>query len=552
MPIVSGAVTKSTSPTVWTSANGFDYTGSGLHPLAAYFTDPAPAYEAVFERQLWAQVAIEKLLSLQILLPMKVYQRDPRAGRLDARGEPFGQLMAQPSPTIDPVTFWSWFILQRHIHGRAYAMKVRDAGGRPVQLQLIHPTRIRYGPARGEQAGPEGQGSRWWYVTDPRNLTERPLERWEFIAWRRPHPKHPEQAMSPLEQLRDTLEMEGAARLANKALYSRGGRHSIILKTPKNFGAAPSAVLKRLADQYQERHGGVENWGRPLILEDGMEAVNLDHSPEDLQYVEARRLNREEIAAAFDIPPPAIGILDRATFSNVTEQNRMLYRTTMPPLLQSFESMINFDLRDGRHGRPGPPDFGEAFYFEHLVDGVLRGSTEERVASYATAIQTGQLTPAEARELENRPFLEGSDRLYINTAMAPLAADQGADPAALAKLAQQLYLSTPEKLVLSTEEARQILNMAGGGLTGPAPTMGGATALPAAGARRLDPATIATVMGRLSRPKALADVDRAQLVAGLDERAAVVVAQAVDHVVDLDGTVAGLRRLIKNLGAEQL
>ncbi len=523
MPIISGAVTKSTSPTVWSSADGFAYTGAGTHPLAGYLgASQAYAYEAVFERQLWAQVAIVKLLSLQILLPMKVYQRR-RRGRDDARQTPFGQLIAQPSPTIDPVQFWSWFILQRHIHGKAFAMKVRDAGGRPVQLQLIHPTRIRFGPARGEQAGPEGQGSRWWYVTDPRNLTERPLERWDFIAWRRPNPCHPEQAMSPLEQLRDTLELEGAARVANKALYSRGGKHSIILKTPKNFGSAPSLVLKRLSEQYQDRHGGVENWGKPLILEDGMEPVQLDHSPEDLQYVEARRLNREEIAAAFDIPPPAIGILDRATFSNVTEQNRMLYRTTMPPLLQSFESMINFDLRDGRHGRPVQPDFGEAFYFEHLVDGVLRGSTEERVASYATAIQTGQLTPAEARELENRPFITGSDRLYINTAMAPF--DQAAQP------------------------------------QGPASDGTGPAALPAASAggaptpgqaRHLDPAAISMLMGRLSRPKALAELDTGRLVDGLDERSAAVVGQAVEHVAELDGTVAGLRRLIKTLGAEQL
>lgn len=523
MPIISGAVTKSTAPGVWTSADGFAYTGAGLHPLAGYFgASQAYAYEAVFERQLWAQVAIVKLLSLQILLPMKVYQRADK-GREDARQSPFGQLIAQPSTTIDPIQFWSWFILQRHIHGKAFAMKVRDAGGRPVQLKLVHPTRIRYGPARGEQAGPEGQGARWWYVTDPRSLAEKPLERWEFIAWRRPNPCHPEQAMSPLEQLRDTLEAEAAARLANKALYSRGGKHSIILKTPKNFGAAPSLVLKRLSEQYAERHGGVENWGKPLILEDGMEPVQLDHSPEDMQYVEGRLVNRTEVAAAFDIPPPAIGQLERATFSNVTEQNRMLYRTTMPPLLQSFESMINFDLRDGRHGRTVLPDFGEAFYFEHLVDGVLRGSTEERVSSYATAIQTGQMTPAEARELENRPFIEGSDRLYINTAMAPF--DQAAQPQGPASGGQ-------------------------GQAALPAASAGGSTA--PGQARRLDPAAISTVMGRLSRPKALAELDPVRLVDGLDQRSAAVVAQAVEHVAELDGTVAGLRRLIKNLGAEQL
>ena len=518
MPIVSGATTKSTAPTMWTSANGFAYAGQGQHPLGRFVSD-AYAYELVFERQLWAQVAIEKLTNLQMQLPFKVYERSDR-GRGPAGDSPFGELMARPSDSMDPVTFWGWFTLQRHIHGAAFARKVRDRGGRPVRLRLIHPTRMRYGPPRGESWDRDTQpGVGWWYTTDPRTLVEERIERSEFVAWRRRSPRHPELWLSMLEQLRDTLETEAAAKLANRSLMQRGGKHSVILKTPKNFGAGTSAVLERLADQYQRRHGGVDNWGRPLILEDGMEPVLLDQSPREMEYIEGRRLNREEVAAAADIPPPAIGILDRATFSNVTEQNRMLYRLTMPPLLQSFEAMINFDLRDGRHGRPGPPDFGDAFYFEHLIDGVLRGSTEERIAANAQAIQTGQMTPAEARELENRPFLEGSDRLFVNTAMAPLDEAPAMSPPALTRTA------------------------------GPG---GGSVAAGAGQPRRsLDRATAGKVVGRLSRVADLAGIDRAQLVAGLDEPAAAVVRQAVDHVVDLGGDVAGLRKLIARIGAEQ-
>jgi HK97 family phage portal protein len=450
---------------------------------------------------------------------MRAYQRR-RRGREDARQSPLGLLISNPSPSLDPVTFWSWFILQRHIHGAAFAMKVRDRGGRPVQLQLVHPSRIRYGLARGEVGQGDDVGAGWWFCTDVRSLAERRIPGQDFIAWRRPSPRHPEQVLSPLEQLRDTLEMEAAVRLSARAMFARGGKHSMLLKTPKNFGNGTSAVLMRLADQYAARHGGPDNHGRPLILEDGMDAVPLDMNNVDLEYIEIRRLNREEVAAAFDIPPPAIGILDRATFSNVTEQNRMLYRLTMPPLLQSFESMINFDLRDGRHGRTGPPDFGEAFYFEHLIDGVLRGSTEDRIAANAQAIQTGQMTPAEARDLENRPFIEGSDRLFINTAMAPfddapgLPAGSGAVPAALPQAA------------------------------GP-----GAGSVPGPGQRAaLDADVVAKAMGRLSRVPDLDAVDTDTLTAGMEPVAAEVVAKAVDHVRDLGGDVAGLRRLIKELG----
>jgi HK97 family phage portal protein len=514
VPIISGAVTKSTAPDRWTgdgglsSANGFGYSGDGTHPLGRFMVDSC-AYDLIYERHLWPQIAINTLVELNIQLPGKVYQRR-RRGRDDARKSPFGQLLAEPTPTMDPVAFWTWFLAQRHIHGRSFALKTRDAGGRPAQLELIHPTRMRYGTENhGAGTGP----CRWWYRPSLSVADELPIARSEFIYWRKFHPKHPELSLSPLEGLRDTLEMEAAVRVSGRAMFARGGKHSLLLKTPKNFGGnGQSPVLMRLADQYDRRHGGAENHGRPLILEDGMDAVPVDMNNVDLQYIEVRKLNRDEVAAQFRIPANAMGINDHSTFSNVTEQNRSIYRTTMPPHLQSFESMVNFDLKDGRHGDlRRAPDFGEAYYFEWLVDGVLRGSTEERTASNAQAIQTGQMMPSEARDLENRPFVEGSDRLYINSAMVPF------DTVAAA---------------------------AGGA---PAPALPAGQSAPAR--RALEDDVVFKMMGRLSRPTSLNEVDPVALVAGLDDGPAVVVGQALDHVKGLGGDVAGLRKLIKELGS---
>jgi phage portal protein BeeE len=65
---------------------------------------------------------------------------------------------------------------------------------------------------------------------------------------------------------------------------------------------------------------------------------------EEAQYIETRKLNREEVCAAYDVPPPVVHILDRATFSNITEQMRSMYRDTMAPRLNGFEA-IELDLR---------------------------------------------------------------------------------------------------------------------------------------------------------------------------------------------------------------
>lgn len=545
MPTVSGGQIKMAAQTSWSSADGFAHSGGGSHPLAKYLAQ-GHAYDTIYEKQLWPSVAVNKLTGLQILLPGKTYRRLPM-GREDGRMSPFGRLMARPSTTLNPLHFWGWFIGMHWVHGRAFARKRRDRIGRPFELELIHPTRMRYGPRNGGHVSPgaglEQGPNRWWFCHN--DGTESPIDRREFIYWPRFNPHNPQLGLSPMEPLRDTLANEAGARTANLAQWHNGGRPSFVLTHPKVFNNPK--VTKNLASQFEERHGGVEQWGRPLVLQEGMEAVPLT-SDLDLQYIETRKLNREEVAAAYDIPPPAIHILDQATFSNITEQMRMLYRQTMAPPLNTFEAMIDFDLRDGSFGQ-GPPDFGEAFYFEWLVDGVQRGSFEARTEAYAKAIGSGQMTPAEVRDLENRPFIEGSDQLFVNGSNKALVADAvaaaGKDPKQLAEIVQKLYLGTPEKLVISTEEARGILRDAGANLSGQAPTLNAGPSPAPAVASSGD---WSTVMGRLSRPQSIDDIDVDHLIDGLGEAAANAVRGAYDIAVYGECSVGELRQIIKEIG----
>ena len=54
------------------------------------------------------------------------------------------------------------------------------------------------------------------------------------------------------------------------------------------------------------------------------------------------------------------------------------------------------------------------------MDEVLRGAFEDRIPAMVAAINAGIMMPSEARELENRPFVEGSDQLFINAAVVPI------------------------------------------------------------------------------------------------------------------------------------
>ena len=441
------------------------------------------AYGEIYARNVWVSVLVNKIANATARLPLKVYERND-LDRPEARGHPYAELLRNPNDEMDPFLFWLWMSSTLNVYGEAFALKLRDGGGRPVKLLPWHPTAVH---------DEFVDGVRYWSITRG-DGDRQPIRRRDFVHFRMYNPRVQHRGMSPLEPLRDTLVNEYGARTASTAMWSHGGRPSMILKHPGSF--RHDTTVQRLRQQFADIHGGVENWAKPAILEEGMEAQVIQLSSEELQYIESRKLNREECCAAYDVPPPVVHILDRATFSNITEQMRSMYRDTMAPKLKLIESTLEVELRDGRMGRTDiPPDFSDTVYAEFLMDEVLRGDFEQRMSAKAQAIQTGQLTPAEARKMENLPFVEGSDQLFINGAVVPLAA--AANP--------------PDEDPIPPEQVR-------------------------------------TIVGRLNYQTDLSEVDPAALVAGLNGHARSVLIE-LERAQMAGLTVAQFRTRIRALEA---
>lgn len=518
------------------------------------------SYSELYRRQLWVNVVIDKRGKAAARLPFKVYQRND-AGRTDAGSTPFGQLMARPSKRMDPFTFWLWTVNTKDIFGEAPWLKIRDAGGRPIELVPIHPLYLH------DQTN--GDGSVTWEIRLPSGTIK--VNRDDLVLHREFSPDTQHRGMSKLEALRSTLENEDGARRANSALWRNGGKPSVLLEHPSQLS---DEAVTRLGAQWADVHGGVDNWAKAAILEEGMKATVLPLNNDELQYIEVRRLNREEVCAAYDMAPPVVHILDRATFSNITEQHRSMYRDTMGTVLGALESTVEFELRDGRFGKQGEPDFSDGVYGEFLLDEVLRGAFEARAAAYNDA---EWMTLAEKREKENLPFIPGTDHIFLNSATLPLGADgmlmqpaldagtgtdtaddepvdETGDPNAIALLLQKIYLAVD--VVITADEARDIANRLGAGLTGSLPAKAKPQP-PAIGALPMPPAPqdappapvpieLRSVMGRLSPYKALADVDPEFLVRGMGDDALPVLHALFDARLmgdDIDGFKARLKGL---------
>lgn len=422
------------------------------------------SYGEIYKRQLWVNVLVNKRANAVARLPLKVYERTDD-GREETRDHPYATLLRRPNSRTSAKFLWLWLVSTYDVYGEVFLGKLRDNGGRPTALLPLHPTAMHIEDERDELF--------WTWRTSKAEVKNIPAS--DLVHIKTYNPDDANRGMSPLEPLRRTLEFEDAAQRAQSSFWRKGARPGVALSHPKNIS---DGAAKRLKFQWDQIAGGADNTGSTVVLEEGMKPEILTIPADKAQYIDSRKLNREEVCAEFDVPPPVVHILDRATFSNITEQMRSMYRDTMAPVLTGLEAELDFQLRGSVQRGRSEPDFGEEVYAEFLLDQVLRGDFEQRAKAYQQAIHSGWLMPSEVREMENRPRVEGSDVLLINSTLVPID---------------------------MTDEITA-----------------GAARVDDESPRRLTTDQTRTVMGRLSRPKSLDEIDPDALVEGLNGERAVV------------------------------
>lgn len=458
-----------------------------FHPYMPPMSGGWPsAYAGIYSKQLWVYVVVSKRARATARLPLPVYRRE-ELNRPKADDHPMARLLRQPNPGLSGFDLWLWTSSTFDIYGDTFWYKRRE-GGTVVGLYPLHPSSMTW----------DDEHSAWTFDNGKRRIEA--ISDTDLVHFRGFHPDSSTRGLSPIEPLRSTLENEWHARNATSSFWQRGARPGTALSHP---GTLSEGAAARLKAQYDDMAAGSGNTGSTIVLEEGMEPKPLTLSAEEAQYIETRKLNREEVCAAYDVPPPVVHILDRATFSNITEQMRSMYRDTMAPHLKGFEAAIELDLRQAEWP-------GDDVYAEFLMDEVLRGDFETRQDALNKA---SHMTIAEKRRVENLPFIEGTDRIFLNTATMPLDAidAQAAAVVAQAEQAEQ------------AEQADDAL----------------AEVVPLAAAR--------SVMGRLSWQATLDQVDARSLVDGLSDAASRAVSAALADERAKGGTVDTLKARVRSL-----
>ena len=253
-----------------------------------------------------------------------------------APDHPAAQLIAKPNPFMSGQDLIERVTAYLYLAGNAILGKVR-ARGVVAELWPYYPDRIK--PIMDKL-----EFIKVYKYTDAGIIKY--IEAKDIIHWMFTDPANVYWGMSPMQAAGRMVDIEVEMSKWNKiAMQNRAVSDGVFSfkdsLTPKQWAEART--------QIREQHQGSATARTPWVLSGGATWQAMSLTPAEMDFIESKKLNREDICSVFGMPPPMICFYDNATLANIETARKILWLDTVIPYLDDLKSGFNLALA---------PDFG--------------------------------------------------------------------------------------------------------------------------------------------------------------------------------------------------
>lgn len=213
------------------------------------------------------------------------------------------------------------------------------------------------------------------------------------------------QGKSVIQQHAETIGLGLDAKDFAKGFFNGNARPSGIVTMKQQVNANAWDNFKKMWEKAQFELRKKEN--KTILLPADLDYKALTISPVDTELLSMMKLNRSEIAGIFNVPAHMINDLEKATFSNISEQTIQFIRYSLMPWIVNWEQEINRKVFTEAERKAG-------YFVKFNLSGIMRGTPTERAAFYHNAITDGWMSRNEARIFEDMNPVAGLDEFLVS------------------------------------------------------------------------------------------------------------------------------------------
>ena len=307
----------------------------------------------------------------------------------------------RPNPLYNASTFWATTKLNELHHGNSYAY-IEVKNGKPNALWILPSNQVQIWR---DNKGIWGDINSIWYVWND-SLTGKSYKffQGEILHFKSDFSFDGIIGLSVKEMLKTQIQSKMYADGYLKKLYENnmfGGK--VILNYTGDLNSTKELKMASKIEDYAKSQGS----GKFIPLPLGVEAKLLDMKLSDAEFLENQKLSALQIAAAFGVKPNVINDYSKSSYSNSETQQLDFYVNTLQPSFISYQQEVTYKLL-----AQFEKDKGIRLEINEKI--LFKMDSQTRSEVNARNMNNFIMTPNEARETEDLPYVDGADELIGN------------------------------------------------------------------------------------------------------------------------------------------
>src|SRR5580765_7627011 len=308
-------------------------------------TDPNAVLVSPFQQSVWVYTVVSALAQTVSAIPFRI-SRGGRSGETLLTEGPIIDLFNRPHEYLNRFRFWEFIVTWYCLRGEVFivaldksgaVLPIKSATGRSSldirHLLVVPPDQFRHIVDGYELAG-------WQFTSTPLSgpLPPQSFTPDEVLHDFLPNPYLFWRGMSPLSVAMLAAQTDSASAQFMKGLMLNNADTGVIVRTDQQL--APDQREQVLA-ALRARKASAGTADRPLLLWGGAEVVQPSLSTADLQFMDDRKMNRQEICAVFfRMPQSLVGFTENANRSIAESERLNFIENSITPLCVRLEAAI--------------------------------------------------------------------------------------------------------------------------------------------------------------------------------------------------------------------
>lgn len=219
------------------------------------------------------------------------------------------------------------------IYGEAFWLIVQNGADAPISARRLHPYYMDEKTLSGELVG-------WRYGPIAESDDAIEYESEQVIQFKFDDPDNDIRGLSLLSSLELTVASDLFAMKFNERFFENSAHTGIIF----NMKNSTKEEVDRNREWLNQNYVGTDNAHKPVLLEGDIDVSKSVSTRQEMQFIEGRKFNRQEILSVLDIDPSKLGITEDSNRSSSKEADNTFRQENISPLQLVVEEEINNHL----------------------------------------------------------------------------------------------------------------------------------------------------------------------------------------------------------------